>query len=648
MFTFRPDDEIRATSTLKGFLDKVGAATYEDLAHRADVEPEWFWQTVLDHVGTRLAKPWTTFRDISEGPENIRWAIGAELNITATLLDRALDEGRGPNIAVEWMGEDGARRSWSYRDLAAETNRIANALAARGVGKGDAVGLFMPMLPETYAGFLAIARLGGVVVPLFSGFQAEALRKRLDDADARAVLTVDAAMRRGAPVPMLQTLNAALANLPGVHTVIILRRFGGVLANPDRNLDWAETVGAAGADFAAVPVPSDQPLMIIYTSGTTGRPKGVIHTHLGPLAKCTTDFVLALDMKDSDKHLWMSDMGWMVGPFSLISSLLAGGTVVCAEGAPSTPEQPFRLLEIVEAIGITHLGLAPSLVRQFMTFDPAPLSSLDLSSLRILPSSGEAWTEDAWMWHLQHIARNRAVPMNISGGTELFGAILTQTLLHDVRPGGFSAPSLGCGARVFRADGTEAAPGEMGELVVTVPPLGLTPTIWKDKERYLETYWSMFPGVWRHGDWARRDADGTWFILGRSDDTLNIGGKRIGPPEIENALTGTGKVVEAAAVAVPDPIKGEAVAVVCIPAPGVTPDAALVEELRSTVAREVSKPFAPRDVHFIDDLPRTRSMKIMRRIVRHALLGADLGDTSPMANPEVIEKLKALAANKGK
>ena len=643
---FLADPDIRNASTLAAFLEGCGAGSYEELTDRANSDPEWFWTRMLEHAGIRFSRPYERLRDISEGPESIRWGVGGALNLTDTCLDARIAEGLGEKTAIDWVGEDGSRRSWSYTELAAEAARVASALAARGVKPGQAVGIYMPMIPEIEAALLGIARLGAVAVPLFSGFAPHAIVTRLNDACAVAVLTADATPRRGKPVWMEAALAEALEEVESAHTVISLRRFGGQPADAARDLDWAGTVGRASADFTAVAVDSGAPLMICYTSGTTGRPKGVVHTHLGVQAKATADFLLCLDMKRDDRHLWMTDMGWVMGPLTLLSVLLSGATLVLAEGAPSMPGDPFRLLRVASEMGVTHLGVAPTLVRQFMAQDPAPLASYDLAPLRIVASTGEPWTDDAWLWHLDHICRRRAVPLNISGGTELFGAILTSTVLHEIRPGGFSSQALGVGAKVLRQDGSEAPPGEVGELVVTQPPMGLTPAIWGDRGRYLETYWSTFPGIWRHGDWVRRDPDGTWYILGRSDDTLNIAGKRIGPPEIEAALTGTGKVVDAAAIAAPDDLKGVAVVCICVAAPGVSPDAALVEELKDRVGEVVSKPFRPREIHFVEALPKTRSMKTMRRIVRAAFLGEDPGDISSISNPETMEAIAALGKDK--
>ena len=639
---FQPDPDIQRSSTLAAFLRDCDSQNYEDLAARANAAPEWFWSRIIDYAGIRFARPYTQLMDMSEGPQSIRWAIGGALNLTETCLDARLAEGLGDKTAIDWVGEDGSRRSWTYAELAAEAARVASALAARGVQPGQAVGIYMPMIPEIEAALLGIARLGAIAVPLFSGFASHAIVSRLNDAGAVAVLTADATPRRGKPIWMEAALAEALNEVPSVHTVFSLRRFGGAVANPARDLDWQQVIGAADPTHPAHPVDADAPLLIAYTSGTTGRPKGVVHTHLGVQAKATADFLLCLDMKRDDRHLWMTDMGWVMGPLTLLSVMLSGATLVLAEGAPSMPGDPFRLLRLAAEMKVTHLGVAPTLVRQFMTQDRAPVAGYDLSALRIVASTGEPWTDDAWLWQLDHICRRRAVPLNISGGTELFGAILTSTVLHEIKPGGFSAHALGVGAQVLREDGTEAAAGEVGELVVNQPPLGLTPAIWGDRERYLETYWSSFPGVWRHGDWVRRDPDGTWYILGRSDDTLNIAGKRIGPPEIEAALTETGQVVDAAAIAAPDDIKGVAVVCICVAAPGVTPDAALVERLKDRVGEVVSKPFRPREIHFVEALPKTRSMKTMRRIVRAAFLGEDPGDLSSISNPETMQPIAAL------
>jgi len=330
----------------------------------------------------------------------------------------------------------------------------------------------------------------------------------------------------------------------------------------------------------------------------------------------------------------------------VVSASLAGATLVLAEGAPTTSTDPFRILRLVDEHKVTNLGLAPTLVRQLMAQPSSGLSEIDLSSLRIVPSTGEPWSEEAWIWHLDNICHRRAVPLNIAGGTEMVGGILTSTVLHEIKPCGFTTECLGVGAKILRKDATEAGPGEVGELVITNPPMGLTRGLWQDEKRYIASYWSTYPGIWHHGDWARKDADGTWYILGRSDDTINVAGKRVGPPEIEAAIMQGGEIVDAAAIAAPDDLKGVAVICICIPANGIKVDAELDKRLGQKIAEQVGKPFRPREFIYVSELPKTRSMKTMRRVVLATYTGTDPGDLSSLQNPQAIEALKAAMEGK--
>ncbi len=633
--------EIRHTSNLASFLDHLGLPDYEALSKRSNQDPGWFWSTLLAHAGIVFDTPYTAIRDNSDGIEHIHWCVGAKANLTRTCLDRHLENGNGGVEAISWSGEDGQKRSWTYAELLANSNRVANALARRGVGPGDRVAIYMPMIPEIAAAFFGIARLGAVIVPLFSGFAAPAIATRLKDAGVKAVLTADATVRAGRQALLEPVLAEALAESPSVETVISYRRFGGVAADANRDLDWDTFVSSASSDFTPYSAEAEDLLLIGYTSGTTGKPKGVLITHLGILAKASSDFVLCLDLKPGDRHMWMTDMGWVMGPLTLVSATLAGATLVLAEGAPSYPADPYRILRLVDEHKVTNLGLAPTIARQLMAQDPAGLAEFDLSTLRIVPSTGEAWNEEAWLWHYKNICKNYAVPLNIAGGTELVGGILTSTVLHKIKPAGFSAQCLAVGAKILREDGSEADLGEVGELVMTEPPLSLTQGLWRDEARYIETYWSTYPGIWHHGDWARLDADGSWYILGRSDDTINVAGKRIGPPEIEAALMESGEILDAAAIAAPDDLKGVAVVCVCVLAAGFEPDAKLIGRLGQSVADQVGKPFKPREILFVSELPKTRSMKTMRRVVRAIYIGIDAGDLSSLNNPDSIEILEA-------
>ncbi|MBE7637487.1 AMP-binding protein [Sneathiella sp. P13V-1] len=637
---FYPPKDIQENSNLCAFLKENGFESYEALNDFSIQDPDTFWDMILKWQGIVFEKPYTKIRDTSAGIEFIDWCVNGQMNLVSSCLDCYENTDKWEKPAIEAIDEAGNHRVWTYRDYYEQSCRVANTLAEQGIGKGDRVAIFMPMIPEMAAAFMAIARLGAVAIPLFSGFAAPAIALRLEDAEAKAVVTATSTVRAGRKVEMLPALLEAVETCPTVASVLCLKREGDDLPEKEGLSDWAVTTSSQSPTRKPVAVTYKDPLFVAFTSGTTGKPKGVVQGHLGIIGKTITDFFLCLDMKETDRHIWMTDMGWVMGPLTILSSSLAGATVILAEGAPTTKEDPFRLLRLVDELKISHLGIAPTVARQFMTLDQSKLAGLSLSSLRIVASTGEAWTPDAWYWALENICKRRAVPVNMSGGTELVGAILTSTVLQPIPPCGFSTQNLGVGAKVMRADGTEADIGEVGELVMTEAPMGVTMGLWKDNDRYIRTYWSTFPGVWHHGDWAHRNEDGTWHIHGRSDDTINVAGKRVGPPEIEGALMENPIVADAAAISVPDDIKGVAVVCFCVLKEGAGISEDLVVSLRSLVAEKVGKPFAPREILFAPELPKTRSMKTMRRVIRATYLDENPGDLSSLSNPDSIEKLK--------
>ena len=641
---WHPSEAVKAASNLVNFMGRNGIPDYDALVTRADQDPEWFWDAAMKWLDIRFASTYRKVMDASAGLPWTKWCIGGTTNVVMSCIEKHRGTATYQKCAIDWAGEQGGRRALTYAELDAMICRIAGALRSLGLAEGDTVALYMPMLPETFAAFLAIAKIGAIAVPLFSGFAAPAVATRLADADAKAVLTVDATWRAGRRVPMKAIVDDALRDAPTVKNVIVLDHAGTKPAmTAGRDHDWAALVAKFPPEAPTAIVDAEATFLLVYTSGTTGKPKGVVHTHCGFLAKAGADFGLCMDMKPTDRHLWMSDMGWVVGPIVATVTTLLGATIIMAEGAPSFASDPFRILRLVEEMGVTNLGVAPTLVRQLMAQDPAGMRGIDLSRLRVVPSTGEPWTPDAWDWHLKHICQNRAAPLNVSGGTEISGGILTSTVLHTQKPCGFSAVCPAMGVRILRADGSEAPRGEVGELVFTIPPIGLTRGLWRDPERYIETYWSMFPDVWRHGDWAVEDDDGTWYVHGRSDDTINVAGKRVGPAEIESALLESDDLLDAAAIAAPDPLKGVAVVCVCVAATGVTPDDAMAERLSDVVSERIGKPFRPREVLFVEQLPKTRNMKTMRRVVRSALLDQEPGDLSALVNPEAVDLIRRAA-----
>jgi acetyl-CoA synthetase len=634
---WRPDAATSAATNLVAFMRSLGVASYEQLLERADREPEWFFAGLLKHIDYRFYQPYEQILDDSRGAPWRRWCIGGTTNVVLNALDRWRGTPTWDKPALVWEGEDGAKAEYTYGDLDAAVCRTAGALRSLGLGRGDVIALYMPNVPEAMIALLATTKVGAIAMPLFSGFGAEAMLARLQLGRAKALVTVDGTLRRGKPVDAKVIVDEALAQAPHVESVIVLRRAGNPVAmKPGRDHWWHEIVPRQPDSAPTEQMASDAPFLLVFTSGTTGRPKGVVHGHAGFPAKLVMDLSLLMDFKASDRMLWMSDMGWVVGPLIVYTTPLIGATLVLVEGAPNSPD-PDRMWRLVAEHGVTYLGVAPTTIRTFMAQGSEPWKRFDLSKLRVMLSSGEPWTPQAWSWLFENVGRKRVPLLNFTGGTEMMG-ILACCLLRPLKPCGFNTPVPGTGADVFDESGRSAAPNAVGELVMRKHVMGLTQGLWNEDERYIQNYWSTWKDVWHHGDFASRDEDGHWYIWGRSDDTLKIAGKRTGPSEIEALLMATGKLAEAAAIGVPDPIKGSTLVLVCVQKPGVEVSA---DELSYTVVHGLGTPFKPKAVLFVPDLPKTRNLKIMRRVIRAAYLGENPGDLSSLVNPESIDEIRA-------
>jgi acetyl-CoA synthetase len=619
-----PDPVTLENANLTRFMRALSVDSFEALNALARAEPAGFHEALIRFLDYRFVQPYDKVLDLREGLPFARWCIGGTTNVALNCLDRYRDSPRYHEPALIWEGEEGTVSTWTLADLERETCRLAWGLRSLGLGRGDVVGMYLPNLLQAAAAMLAVAKIGAIVLPMFSGFGADAIAQRLNDGRANALITVDGSLRRGKPVAAKAVVDEALLQCPGVHHVVVLQHLAQAHAwQSGRDHWWHELIAGAPATYSSVAteaMPADDPFLLMFTSGTTGKPKGVVHTHCGFPVKTALDLAICMDLKPTDRFLWMSDMGWLVGPILVFGGLQVGATVVLAEGAPNFP-QPDRLWRIVERHRVTYLGLAPTVARLSMALPEAALAERDFSHLRVMVSTGEAWTPEAWHWTFDRIGRRRVPLLNFSGGTEM-GGIVTGTVIHPLKPCAFAGPIPGTGADVVDAQGLSVGPGVTGELVMRSAPIGLTRGLWHDQERYLQSYWSRLPNLWVHGDFASRDADGMWFIHGRSDDTLKIAGKRTGPAEIEALLMATGLLLDAAAIGVPDAVKGAALVCVCVPKPE-TEQAQAISQLSVAVVAGLGGAFRPAQVAFVADLPRTRNMKVMRRVVRAAWLGEE-------------------------
>ncbi|MBW3576571.1 MAG: AMP-binding protein [Actinobacteria bacterium] len=643
-----PAPEYVQGSNLQRLLDRHGIAAFEDLRARSIEEPEWFWAAVVDDLGIPFHDPYEHVVDTSAGLAWATWFVGGTLNVADVCVDRWVRERRGDAPAVRWVGEDGSAVTLSYAQLAREVNRLANGLAGLGVEPGDAVGVLLPMVPEAVTAVYAIAKLGAICVPIFSGFAAPAVAVRLRDAGAKVVITADRTWRRGRTVPLKSIADHAVAACPAVQRIVVVRRTGDPDVPSDETRDvWLDDLVATASDHREPAwVPSEHPFLLAYSSGTTGEPKGAVHVHGGFTVKIAEEVAYQVDLRSGhgdrrgDLLWWPTDMGWIMGPWEVIGGHANGGTVLLFEGAPNHP-RPDRIWEVCAEERVTILGCSPTLIRALQADGDDWVAGHDLSALRIFASSGEPWNPSPWWWLFETVGGRQRPIINLSGGTEVGACFLSPHPLEPIKPTSLGGPALGMAVDVIGADGAPVPRGQVGELVCRRPWPGMTRGLWRAPDRYLQTYWSRFEGMWWHGDFASVDEDGFWYLHGRSDDTLNVAGKRIGPAEIESVLVGHDAVREAAVVGLPDDVKGEAVVCLVMLTPAAEPTERLRLELSEAVTAALGKAFTPRELRFVTDLPRTRSAKIIRRAVRAVLQGHDPGDLATMENPEALDAIRA-------
>ncbi len=634
------EDQIR-TSNLAAFLQFADCSNFDELLTASNSDPGWFWDMVIRYGSLQFYQPYEQIMDASAGIERVRWCIGGVTNLVLNCIDRHRGDARYHQPFMSWESENGEVRKVTLAEFDQEVCRFASVLRQIGIKPGDVVALYMPQLIETYVAYFGVVKIGAIVLPLFSGYGPGAIAERLQLTDAKAIVTVDAGRRRGAIIPMKDAVDEACSLAPSVRHVIVVELIDRDRASHRRrDLWWGDVVPHGNPNEKTEPMPADAIAVVHFTSGTTGRPKGAMYTHIGFVTKMVLDYGIIGDFKPSDTYLCLADMGWMVGSQIAVIPSVHGGKVVIAEGVGDYPSKD-RLWRLVDEHSATWLMVTPSFIRMQMQEPEAAIGQHSLRSLRIVFGSGEPWMEAEWRWLFERVCRRTVPILNGTGGTEVSGCILLSNIHRPIKMCSFNAAVPGMGADVVRPDGSSAALGEIGELAMRQASIGLTPGLWGDDNRYLQTYWHQVPRIWIQGDLASRDEDGHFYLYGRSDDTMKIAGRRVGPAEVEGAALSSGLLIEAAAVAIPDPIKGSSLILVAVPVADTSPDTA-IEIVSTHIVEVLGSPYRPQRVLLVPELPKTRSMKTMRRLIRSTLSGEPVSDTSALANPDSLETIRRL------
>ncbi len=748
---WQPTAEVIERAQLSRFMKQTGAKTFDEVYRKSIENVEEFTREVLTFLDIKFNPPYEKLLDTSGGAPFPRWCVSGGLNITEMCVDRWQTDEMRDQPAIVWEGEEGNTETLTYVELFEQVRFCAAGLRGEGFGKGDAIGIHLPMIPETVILLFAIGRIGAIAIPVFSGYGVEAIATRMEAVGAKALFTINGFPRRGKQVSASRTALEAAERCPTITKFFIVdgkyRKFTEnerkeqkrklveeyqklteqekakhrkkseeetksgledffkeleVMKFPQEEIEkvrreMEEKKARTGSIsfFGSVKAPfpfkfqisgwdkvlekgkdnleklshleptlAEDPLIILYTSGTTGKPKGIAHTHCSFPVKAAQDMAFGTDVGRGTRISWITDIGWMMGPWLIYGALLNGATMVLYDGAPDYPA-PDRMWEFCAKHKVEIFGISPTLVRALANCGDDLPKKHDLSSLRAFASTGEPWNPAPWWWLFEKVGDSKLPIINYSGGTEISGGILMNNPLVPIKPCGFSAACLGIDADILDDKGKPVGANQVGELVIKKPWIGMARGFWQEPERYLETYWNRFEDIWVHGDWAMKDADNYWFILGRSDDTLKVAGKRVGPAEVESLLIAHENVLEAAVIGVPDEIKGTAMVAFCVL--GRSADilsavsakrendlndsisdemadkmSALQLELKQLVAKDMGKPLAPSKIHFVSALPKTRNAKVMRRVLRSAYLGEDAGDLSALENPNSVLEINQL------
>lgn len=632
---WQPYGDYLEKSNISRFMKKHGILHYEDLISKCSSDLEWFWDAALRDLNIEWYQP---YHQVLEGDLPwAQWFGGGKINLIHNVLDRHLPRLKDKPAFI-WEPDTGPSTSMSYGELYQRVNKLASALRKRGFGKGDRMGLYMPMIPEMVVSFLAILKIGAVAIPVFSGFGAQALVTRLQDAQAKVLFTADGSFRRGKEIKIKESADEAVAQCSSLKMVVVAKRVGEFIPwNPQRDVAFFDLLAEGDLEAETERTEAEDHSLIIYTSGTTGKPKGTVHTHAGCQAQMAKELGYYFDIKEDSVFFWVTDIGWMMGPWEILGVLTFGATFIIFEGAPDWPE-PDRLWSVVQNHQVTHLGISPTAVRLLIKSGTEWITRHDLSSLKYLGSTGEAWDPESYMWFFENVGGKRCPIINISGGTEIVGCHLSPLPITALKPCTLRGPGLGMAVDVWNDEG-KSVRGEIGYLVCKKPAPSMTKGFLNDSQRYLDTYFSKWPAIWNHGDWAYVDEDGFWFIKGRSDDTIKVAGRRTGPAEIESVLLEHPAVSEAAVIGVPHEVKGEEVVCFVVLKPAFEVTEELRKEIKEQVVKMMGKTLTPRQVHFVKILPKTRSAKIVRGVIKKKYLGQPLGDLSSVENLDAVEEI---------
>lgn len=630
---WHPSQRDLQESNLAGLIRHLGFSDYDEVARYSLVEPDRFWTATVELMGVRFDPAPTAVIDQSRGLPWARFYPGAGFNFAARCIEAADGPDGGEQAAIIWENEAGDHATVSYAELSARTRAVAAGLLAHGVKAGDRVGLLFPNTPEAVIAFLAIAYIGALSVPLYSGFGADAVARRLVDSEASCLIASTGFVRRGKRYSLEEVARSAIKLMPAPARLVMVGGSSGT-----GHVRWEDLESVDGSELAPAGTLATDPFMVIYTSGTSGKPKGAVHAHAGFPLRVAQDVCFLFDFRPGDRFFWFSDMGWMVGPFSICSTLLLKGALVLYDGAPNAPDIS-RLRSVAARSGTTHFGSTPTAIRA-MAAEEAAVMAIEAPSIRVLMTGGEVMDAETHRWFFKRFGAGILPILNYSGGTEVSGALLTNVMLLDIQPCRFNSIALGVSAGLY-VEGRLVQAGEEGELGINLPFNGKCLTFWQDDARYLETYWLQSSDIWMHGDLALREEDGQYLIIGRSDDVMKISGKRVGPSEVEGVVTEDTRIAEAVAFSVPDARSGEAMILFVVPAANTMwREGELSEHVSALLRTKMGPSYKPSTVVTLEKLMRTKNGKLVRRLAKQAWLGVEAGDLTAVEDPSYYSVMR--------